>query len=81
MLSANADKILELEQALSTILNQKIVCKLTLLESETETVRLERSPGAKPSQAEMRTAITDPQVRIVQDVLGGSIKKITRLEA
>jgi DNA polymerase-3 subunit gamma/tau len=81
MLSANSEKISEFERVLSTILNQTITCKLTLLESETETVRPERSPGAKPSQAEMRAAMTDPQVKTVQEVLGGSIKTITRLEA
>ena len=35
-------------------------------------------PGAKPSQKEIDTAITDPKVQQVQEILGGKVKSVER---
>ncbi|KPK76279.1 MAG: hypothetical protein AMJ79_07300 [Phycisphaerae bacterium SM23_30] len=41
--------------------------------------RLRTSPGAKPSQKEINATMNDPQIRQVQQILGGKVRRVDRV--
>ncbi|MBN2377254.1 MAG: DNA polymerase III subunit gamma/tau [Sedimentisphaerales bacterium] len=75
--------ISEIEQMLGKILSSSL--KLEIVQSSTvissgRANGTMKSAGSKPSQKEINTAMSDPKVRMVQNVLGGKVVRIDRVE-
>ncbi|MBN1766406.1 MAG: DNA polymerase III subunit gamma/tau [Sedimentisphaerales bacterium] len=93
LLLDSPDKIEEIETALGQILHQRIKLELERTEdvqraspdsNKNEESGYQKtsivSPGAKPSQKEINAALNEPQVRRIQDVLGGKVRHIERMK-
>ena len=73
----------EIEQMLGKILSSSL--KLEIVQSSTvlssgRANGIMKSAGSKPSQKEINTAMSDPKVRMVQNVLDGKVVRIDRVE-
>ena len=82
-LSSQPKHVEEIEAALKKVLLQPVKINLAELGGQKVTAnaaRLKASPGAKPSQAEINAAKSDPQVKQVQQILGGRVRRIDRIE-
>ena len=72
----------EIEEALSGVLLRPVKIELGDVvggAGRTQSDGVKPSPGAKPSQEEINAAMNDPQVRQVQQILGGKVRRIERL--
>ncbi len=83
-LSSQAAKLEEAQSILAKILKTSIKCEL-ILTAPQEQQQMDKPqdhvPGAKLSQKEIRSAMMSPEVRKIQEVLGGSIKNIKKAES
>ena len=80
MISASSEKIDKLNDALTQLLKQNVRCDILLDEqSQTVAASATTSAGSKPSQMEMRDVLSDPTVIQVQEILGGKIRKVSRM--
>jgi DNA polymerase-3 subunit gamma/tau len=83
LLASQPAIIQEIEEALAGILARPIKVRITQLAQDTEpsaAKKAKRSPGAKLSQQEINSAMSDPQVQKVQQTLGGRVRKIDRVD-
>jgi len=74
--------IQEIEEALAGILARPVKVHITQTTQDTGSSvagKTKRSPGAKLSQQEINSAMSDPQVQKVQQALGGRVRKIDRV--
>jgi hypothetical protein len=70
----------EIAKALSAVLAQPVTLEVDSIGGGNEAgkSRVKASPGAKPSQKEINEALSDRQVRQVQEILGGKVRQVDR---
>ena len=86
MLNTQPDKIKEAEIAFGEVLKGRITLSLHTNAPQTNTTKPIKAPpsvtpGAKLSQNEIREAMNDPTVKQVQELLGGKVKQIKKIDA
>jgi len=84
LLTERPEQVNEITAALTAMLGQAIKLELTQIEDGAAAARPgpkrdNISPGARPSQEQINAAMADPQVRQVQQVLGGQVRQIDRV--
>ena len=82
-LSKEPSKLEEAENILSELLSKPLRCQLQLTDQQPAAKTVEptrRAPGAKPNQHEIQAAMQDQRVLKVQEILGGSVKQVQRLD-
>ncbi|MCH9022253.1 MAG: DNA polymerase III subunit gamma/tau, partial [Planctomycetes bacterium] len=82
-LSKDPSKLEEAEKILSELLSKPLQCQVRLTDRLSEEKAVEpshRAPGAKPNQKEIQAAMQDQRVLKVQEILGGSVKQVQRLD-
>lgn len=87
MLHSQPEKIKEAEIAFGEVLKGRVTLSLTTNAPQTNTAKpvtptaAPATPGAKLSQNEIREAMNDPAVKQVQELLGGKVKQIKKMDA
>jgi len=81
-LRGQPSKIIEIEKALGEVLLRPI--EVNLVEPAGQPRAAPKgpnkpSPGAKPSQKEINATMNDPQVKQVQQILGGKVRIVDRV--
>ena len=89
LLEERPEQVDEMARALATLLGQSVKLQLGELDEPAgaaptsqaaPTAPAKRPPGSRPSQAEVNSAMDDAQVKQVQEILGGKVRQIDRLE-
>ncbi len=81
-LKGQPSKVNEIEKALGEVLMRPIKISLTELPAKAAPAgdsKARPSPGAKPSQKEINKTMNDPQVKQVQQILGGKVRRVDRM--
>ena len=81
-LQGQPSKIKEIEKALGEVLLRPIEVNLVEPAGQPRAAPKGPSkpaPGAKPSQYEINATLNDPQVKQVQQILGGKVRTVDRI--
>ena len=81
-LQGQSSTIKEIQKALSEVLQRPIeinVVERADMPHAPAKIRSKPSPGAKPSQKEINAAMNDPQIKKVQQILGGKVRTVDRI--
>ena len=73
----------EAKKILPELFSKPLQCQVRLTDRLSEEKAVEpshRAPGAKPNQKEIQAAMQDQRVLKVQEILGGSVKQVQRLD-